>query len=242
MVSWSWLNRKSSFRHTEEDAKAGRLSNPTHLNVFCRDGWREDFPIFCAGRKLNVKCDTRRSIHVYSFDGQLTHFNDTTNTVKRYFPYLNPENPIDIDKTEVNATWEYFHAAMTDKVVSDDGKKLKFGYFAKVLHEGGKLEKVVSDSDKTIPEGQILVPITNVDTFCEERNIQVVDVLKIDAEGGDYEVIQGSFQTLAKRKVKLLTFECFNCLHTQKAFDMVKVFIHLYIFICIYCFILKDSF
>lgn len=211
------------FQHTEEEAVAGRLSNSKHLNVFCRDGNREDYPLFCAGRKLDAKCDTRRSIHVYSFDGQLTHANDTRNTAYRYFPYLNPETPIDIQNTHVKATWEYFHTAVTDKVVSEDGKKLKFGYFSKVLHEGGKLVKVTSASNTYTPLLHILVPITTVDTFCDERNIQVVDVLKIDAEGSDVEVIRGSFQTLARRKVKLLTFECFECLHDQRIFEMVKL-------------------
>lgn len=33
--------------------------------------------------------------------------------------------------------------------------------------------------------GTILVPVTTVDKFCEERNIPEVDIIKVDAEGND---------------------------------------------------------
>ena len=33
--------------------------------------------------------------------------------------------------------------------------------------------------------GTILVPVTTIDKFCDERKIQEVDIIKVDAEGND---------------------------------------------------------
>jgi len=37
-----------------------------------------------------------------------------------------------------------------------------------------------------------------LDTYCKEKNITNIDLLKIDAEGTEHIVIEGSLETIAK--------------------------------------------
>src|SRR6266850_559546 len=62
---------------------------------------------------------------------------------------------------------------------------------------------------------QIEVRCTTVDTFCSERGIKQIDVLKIDTEGFDLEVLKGASSMLALQAIKFIYFE-FNDVHPRK--------------------------
>lgn len=110
------------------------------------------------------------------------HVNSTSRVIYKNFPHLHPKYKVNASHSEVKATFEYLNAAVTSHVPAG----VTHGYFVEVNHEGGRLV-FLEKGKKTAPGGEktILVPVTTIDKFCDERHIPVVDVLKIDAEGGD---------------------------------------------------------
>jgi FkbM family methyltransferase len=55
--------------------------------------------------------------------------------------------------------------------------------------------------------GQAVVLVKTIDQFCTENSISKIDILKIDAQGFDFEVIKGAKESILANKVKLLYFE-----------------------------------
>jgi len=51
------------------------------------------------------------------------------------------------------------------------------------------------------------VRLTTIDTFLETNDIKRVDLLKIDAEGFDFSVLEGAVRSLADGKVEVVQFE-----------------------------------
>ena len=51
------------------------------------------------------------------------------------------------------------------------------------------------------------VHLTTIDLYCEANAIKKIDLLKIDAEGHDFEVIAGASEMLARQAVRILQFE-----------------------------------
>jgi FkbM family methyltransferase len=58
----------------------------------------------------------------------------------------------------------------------------------------------------TVPR-QIHVRCMTVDSFCSERGVKQIDVLKIDTEGFDFEVLKGARSMLAQQAIKFISFE-----------------------------------
>ena len=54
---------------------------------------------------------------------------------------------------------------------------------------------------------EIEVPVTTVDAFCSQHGIQVVDLLKVDAEGFDMEVLKGAIGLLSSGRVNFILIE-----------------------------------
>jgi FkbM family methyltransferase len=53
----------------------------------------------------------------------------------------------------------------------------------------------------------VQVKTITLDQFCEEKGIQEIDVLKIDVEGLEYDVLQGSCKKLQSNAIKMIIFE-----------------------------------
>ncbi|MGF1986573.1 MAG: FkbM family methyltransferase [Nostoc sp. ZfuVER08] len=53
----------------------------------------------------------------------------------------------------------------------------------------------------------VVVEGMSIDTFCKENNIQNIDFLKIDVEGAESDVLQGTIQLLQKKAIRFLQFE-----------------------------------
>lgn len=86
------------------------------------------------------------------------------------------------------------------------------------------MQMVSNDRSKNTqrpPRKSILVPVTTIDKFCEERNLQTVDIIKIDAKGGDINVIKGAANTIMTRKVKMITAELGSSVYRPAWLDMV---------------------
>jgi hypothetical protein len=54
---------------------------------------------------------------------------------------------------------------------------------------------------------QIEIRCTTIDRFCSDRGINQIDVLKIDAEGFDFDVLKGASSMLAEQAIKFIYFE-----------------------------------
>lgn len=55
--------------------------------------------------------------------------------------------------------------------------------------------------------GEVRVDCTSIDLFCEKRRIDEITVLKIDAEGGDVDVLRGAKRMLMERRIKFIYLE-----------------------------------
>ncbi len=51
------------------------------------------------------------------------------------------------------------------------------------------------------------VPVQTIDSFIEEKQIERIDILKMDTQGTEYQVLAGAKQALAAGKIKLVTTE-----------------------------------
>lgn len=51
------------------------------------------------------------------------------------------------------------------------------------------------------------VAVTTIDQFCQEHNIKLIDVLKIDTQGYELEVFKGAINSMLENRIGLLYFE-----------------------------------
>ena len=61
-------------------------------------------------------------------------------------------------------------------------------------------------------EAKILAPIVTLDSYCEEKNITDIDLIKIDTEGFESEIFEGATNTFSKIRPKFIQIE-FNWHH-----------------------------
>lgn len=55
--------------------------------------------------------------------------------------------------------------------------------------------------------GESIVNVLTIDQFCIDKKIPSIQLLKIDAQGFDYQVIKGAKETILANKIQLLYFE-----------------------------------
>ena len=60
-------------------------------------------------------------------------------------------------------------------------------------------------------KGDVEVPVTTVDSYCAKNQIARIDLLKIDAEGYDFNVLLGARSLLSKQSISLVQFEYNQC-------------------------------
>jgi FkbM family methyltransferase len=53
--------------------------------------------------------------------------------------------------------------------------------------------------------------ITTVDKFCDKKNIDFIDFMKIDVEGHELEVLKGAKRMIAEKKISIIQFEFNVC-------------------------------
>lgn len=71
-------------------------------------------------------------------------------------------------------------------------------------------EVFVSTERKEIKSTKI--KLTTIDTFCNEKNIDKISLLKIDTEGNEYRILQGSRQLISEKRIDIIHFE-FNSMN-----------------------------
>ena len=115
--------------------------------------------------------------------------------------------------------WQYVHSAVTKPLPGDP----KLGYFQQLGYEGSKFVTVDSLTPEVANIHQaVMVPITTVDNFCIDRNIDTVDVIKIDVESFEPQVVEGAIDTLRNRHVKFVTYECNTNYGDKKSLALVN--------------------
>jgi len=67
--------------------------------------------------------------------------------------------------------------------------------------------------------GRIVVPVTTLDRFADERGIERVGLLKVDVEGFEPEVLRGARGFLERRAVDLVLFEYSPAFYRQRGLD-----------------------
>lgn len=84
---------------------------------------------------------------------------------------------------------------------------------------------VPNDWDEVYIETTISVPVTTIDTFCQAQSITHIDFLKVDTEGTDLKVLEGTFTMLSQRAIDVVEAE-FNFKHYFKDqcahYDIIK--------------------
>ena len=60
---------------------------------------------------------------------------------------------------------------------------------------------------KIVKNGTVEVPMTTIDAYCINNNINHIHFLKIDVEGYEYPVMQGATFQLLKRNIDVIQFE-----------------------------------
>jgi FkbM family methyltransferase len=100
-------------------------------------------------------------------------------------------------------------------------------------HEVRFLNRATSAGNRILREGESEVHATRVpamrgDTFCAERRIEGIDIVKIDTEGNDLRVLAGFAAALQAKRIGYLQVECTtspdNHFHVQ--LDRVMHFLH----------------
>lgn len=51
------------------------------------------------------------------------------------------------------------------------------------------------------------VAVTTIDQFCQDQNIEIIDILKIDTQGYEHEVFKGAVNSILENRIGLLYFE-----------------------------------
>ena len=57
------------------------------------------------------------------------------------------------------------------------------------------------------PEGTEKVAATTIDSYCRRNRIDVIDLLKIDVEGAEYQVLLGANKMLQEKRIRCCMFE-----------------------------------
>jgi FkbM family methyltransferase len=58
---------------------------------------------------------------------------------------------------------------------------------------------------------KVVVPTTTVDAYCEEHAISRIDILKLDVQGGEYEVLKGAERMFSERRITMVYSELILC-------------------------------
>jgi FkbM family methyltransferase len=80
-------------------------------------------------------------------------------------------------------------------------------------HEVRFLNRAASAGNRILQEGEggahaTRVPAMRADTFCAERRIENIDIVKIDTEGNDLRVLAGFAAALQAQRITYLQVEC----------------------------------
>lgn len=100
-----------------------------------------------------------------------------------------------------------YAAALSSAVSNSLSDQLKYNHFA-VYSSVGVLEMDMHDGTHAslshLGRDVAKVNSITIDTFCEMNNVTVVDLIKVDVDGPEWEVLQGATNTIRRNKPILI--------------------------------------
>jgi len=94
------------------------------------------------------------------------------------------------------SVWNYGVGASQGSLLLNENNQQNMSSFLEIGNDGwGEIDHKTK------------VPIITVDEFCEDHNIERIDVLKIDTQGFELEVLKGALNSLKAGNIGLLYFE-----------------------------------
>jgi FkbM family methyltransferase len=98
----------------------------------------------------------------------------------------------------------------------------EIGEFEMFEYDNSKINSLTDRAPYAVRFGQksrrISVQCTTLDAYCAKTEIERIDVLKIDTEGFDFKVLQGSSVMLQKHAIKFVYFEFNDFQPSEEAF------------------------
>lgn len=104
-----------------------------------------------------------------------------------------------------------------DKAVTFESARVCFNLYESYGHHS------LSSSHLTTPRGVVSVDAVSLSDFCRAEDINIIDLLKIDVEGFEYEVLLGAEELLANNRIKFIIFEHSPVLLRKQGRDMRQV-------------------
>jgi len=124
--------------------------------------------------------------------------------------YAFEPNPESFQKLQTNEGITAYNMALgstTKTIELRDLKDAKGSYLTSAYE--GVFNNIYKSSSFSFKADQ-----TTLDHFCECNNIDTIDLLKIDAEGSEYDVLKGATELLSRGKIKIIQFE-FNEMNVE---------------------------
>lgn len=143
------------------------------------------------------------SIWLSKSSNQVYSFEPEPNNVIRFKEnkILNNANNIDLIESAINS-----HDGFSELFLFES-----YGHHS--LNELHTTEKIGSIEVKTI----------SLDSFCKDKNIEKIDVLKIDIEGFELEALKGAESLISKTAIKMIIFEHSPDLLKKRGRDIFEV-------------------
>lgn len=116
---------------------------------------------------------------------------------------------------------------VSDKGLSSIEKRLSF-----LIKNNSEENSILKNEGKKLQFGEKIINIdaTTIDKFCKKKNLEQIDLIKLDIEGQELEAIKGSREVLLNNKNIKIIFEL-NIVHNSegiqfalKIFDELKKF------------------
>ena len=105
------------------------------------------------------------------------------------------------------ATKEFKHrVTLENKGIGKDTGNLTIHFNPSALQIASFAEEVKKISFVT-NEQKVTCPVVSLDSYCQEKGIAVIDLVKIDVEGFELEVFEGATNTFSKIKPRFIQME-----------------------------------
>jgi len=161
---------------------------------------------FSEQERLAGRNDVKVIFDIGAYDG------GTAIKYKKHFPYSTVYSfepfGATFEKLEQNAKDHHFivpvNAAVTDQI----GEAFLYVNSMDATNSLLPSEKTESYLDElTRSVDRVRVPTTTIDFFCEDKQLDTIDILKIDVQGNGLAVLKGAQSMLRNRKIKLIYIE-----------------------------------
>ena len=139
------------------------------------------------GKVSRIYLDLMKQSHIYAFEPYKDSFNVLVN------------NSIDTNIHSFNVA------------VGEENKKVEL--FVNISSPTNSIFPTHDDSTMTwegnycITKDKVCVDMITIDKFVEDNNIKIIDILKIDTQGTEFNVIKGAQKTIRENKIKLVYTE-----------------------------------